>query len=243
MFIPRRILQFIEGLKPTVMNDVLRVRTADPTRYATLSLVADLADSFGRSERARAQERKARHVLPPVRGKAPALAVEHTPSTETVDSGSILPITGGAEVDMIDVDNSKSEADSDWIESLYESTLQSQEVSAAEVNAVAPVVTNHNPRQPQWAQPERPGWLDARQASDEIARRINRGLVCHLCLAPDHFLSDCDKSPSQAKPLVRKRLPLLREDVRAKLPRFTYIVAGLTPPDKSEDASREPQKN
>ena len=55
-----QILQYIEGLKPTVMNDVLRHRTAEPARYNTLSLVADLADSFGRSERARHQGRKVR---------------------------------------------------------------------------------------------------------------------------------------------------------------------------------------
>ena len=120
--------------------------------------------------------------------------------------------------------------DSDWIDSLYESTRDSQEVSATDVLAVAPVVTNHNPNIPKWAQPNRPGWIDSRVKSEDISRRVNNGFVCHLCLAPDHFLPDCRKTPQEAKDLIRRRLPLLREETRKRLPRFTYIVAGLKPP-------------
>ena len=85
--------------------------------------------------------------------------------------------------------------------------------------------------------------MDTRKDNEEIARRVNRGLYFHLCLGPDHFLSDCDKTPAEAKPLVRKRLPLLREEVRAKIPRFTFIIAGLAPPDAKDTPRMVLQKN
>ena len=221
--------QYNEGLHGTVAANVARDRRLNADKFTALDEVIDL----GRAERARnpkASKSILRDMTRLNRGKT--LMIERAPSTISGYDGSratnhgygILAIDGGGYSLPTDYDSV----------SYWENT----ESSAGNSEGAHAVMNNMNPRLEEWAQPTRPGWQvrpdGSRNPSDlETIKVLPRtDEVCFICIDANHYVPDCPLITPEARLRARERLLGLPANVLAKLPRYSFLIAGLQPPPK-----------
>ena len=228
-----QVAQYSGGLHGTIAANVARDIRLNADKFTTIDEMIDLADSYGRAERAR-YPKASKSILrdTPRLNRGKTVMIEGSPSTISGYGGSRAS-THGDGILVIDEGGYSPPTDYDSV-SYWENT----ESSAGNSEGVHAVMKSMNPRLEDWAQPTRPGWQVRPDGSrnpsnlDPIKVLPRTDEVCFICIDANHYVPDFPLITPEARVRAIERLLGLPANVLAKLPRYSFLIAGLQPPPK-----------